>query len=254
MTVEDDRPSERRTSERASLTLKVEYPSREGFLLDYTENISHGGMMIRAAQPAAVGEQVELALSFPGLLTRVVLRGTVRWVDQRDDDYAIGVAFAADNDATQTARVMDLVDRIARGDSAVVTDRVLRVLVAEDNTHLAALIQRGLEGRGRSLTEGLAFSVDHVADGVAAWACLQQSPPDLLVAEANLPGLDGIEVVARARQQARFAHLPIIAICRDAGMREPALRAGADFFLPKPIKLVDLLETLRILLVVDEVD
>jgi CheY-like chemotaxis protein len=71
-----------------------------------------------------------------------------------------------------------------------------------------------------------------------------------LVTDFHLPGMDGLELVARFRQDARGARMPILVTSGDSHPATPqlALRAGADGFFPKPYspaalrsKLVELL-------------
>jgi hypothetical protein len=75
MTNDTHSGEDRRTHPRTRLTLKVDYPSVDGFLQDYTINISRGGTMLRTHRHLQMGDWVELELSFPGLLSPISLKG-----------------------------------------------------------------------------------------------------------------------------------------------------------------------------------
>ena len=71
---------ERRKKPRIPLRVKVEYRSVGGFVSDWTDNISEGGLFVLTENPLPVGSQVRLVFSLPGLPFLLDLRGKVRWV------------------------------------------------------------------------------------------------------------------------------------------------------------------------------
>ena|SRR5438270_9489733 len=77
--------------------------------------------------------------------------------------------------------------------------------------------------------------VDYVASGDEALAYLEQKLPDLVVLDAMMPGMDGMEVLRRIRGSDRTARLPVImySAVSDPAYREAALRKGADDYLVK---------------------
>lgn len=236
---------DRRTHPRTHLTLKVEYPSVEGFLQDYTINISKGGTMLRTRRRLAEGDQVDLVLSFPGLLEPLRLKGTVRWL--RPDgphDRTVGVAFDfTEGGAPQHLEA--LVGQLREGDPSVMAPTV-RLLVVEDNPHVARLIREGMlayQHRSKDLTT---FQIQHVANGKEALDLLLTESFDLLIVDVYLPVMDGETLISTLRGDQRWERLPIIAVSAGAQeAKQRALRAGADFFLDKPFRLSDILQTMR---------
>jgi DNA-binding response OmpR family regulator len=118
---------------------------------------------------------------------------------------------------------------------------VAKVLIVEDETHLASGLKFNLEAEG--------YLVDVVDDGETALKRLESGHPyDAVVLDVMLPGVDGFEVTAslRARQQ----YVPVLMLTAR-GRPEDVLRgfeAGADDYLPKPFELAILLARIRGLL------
>jgi DNA-binding response OmpR family regulator len=117
-----------------------------------------------------------------------------------------------------------------------------RVLVVEDEKHLADGLRFNLEAEG--------YAVETVGDGETALAVLlsEASAFDAVVLDVMLPGADGFEVAARLRQAGQF--VPVLMLTAR-GHAEDVLRgfeSGADDYLPKPFELAILTARLRGLL------
>lgn len=242
----DDRPDGRRKEHREPLVLKVEYEDADGLVSDYTENISQGGTFVLTSRQLELGAPLTITLSFPGLIKPLPLSGIVKWVrNEPEDQRGVGVEFDLSS-AEAATRLSALVQRIADRDPELVA-RVLRVLVVEDNPHVASLIRDGLSGGGqRELAGRISFQFTTVGNGRDAVDALQAQPFDVLITDIYLPVLDGANVIKQVRADARLRTLPIVAVSAGgAAAREAALRAGADFFLEKPMRLADIVATMR---------
>lgn len=103
-----------------------------------------------------------------------------------------------------------------------------RLAVVEDNPDNRLLVQAMLEDQ---------YALDEYADGPSALEGLARNPPDLVLLDISLPGMDGNEVLRRIRSQAALAKLPVIALTAHAmaGDREKFLAAGFDGYVTKPI-------------------
>lgn len=105
----------------------------------------------------------------------------------------------------------------------------IHVLVADDEPHIGRIIQTKLE-------QG-PFRVTLVDDGPSALRVLEEYPDVALVLlDVMMPGLTGLEVLARIRADARWSSLPCV-ILTAAGheqQREEAFRLGVDDFMTKP--------------------
>jgi putative two-component system response regulator len=88
----------------------------------------------------------------------------------------------------------------------------------------------------------LGYDVDTAFDGISGLAKVESSPPDLILLDLNLPGIDGYEVARRVKQSDKTKIIPIVVVSSFAEVenRIKALEAGADDFLSKPIDQVEL--------------
>jgi CheY-like chemotaxis protein len=89
-----------------------------------------------------------------------------------------------------------------------------------------------------------------VSDGEQALALVAVAPPDLIVLDLMLPGLNGFEVARRLKGNEATRHIPIVAISAlpRAGDRDQALSVGCDDFVTKPFNLDDLVDVVDRLL------
>ena len=112
-----------------------------------------------------------------------------------------------------------------------------RILVVEDELEIASYLARGLTFEG--------YTVDVAGDGQAALASARERPPDLVVLDLMLPGLDGMTVAKRLRAA---SDVPILMLtARDAvADRVAGLEAGADDYLTKPFAFEELLARIRV--------
>ena len=121
--------------------------------------------------------------------------------------------------------------------------RTVRVLLVEDNPHVAELITDGLDGAARQQLEGqVAFIFDVVGDGQAALERMSFIDPDLIILDVYMPVMDGAMFLRFLRARPKNAHTPVIALSAGGpAAREAAMSAGADVFLDKPLRLNDVL-------------
>ncbi len=103
-----------------------------------------------------------------------------------------------------------------------------RIALVEDNADNRLLLRTLLEDRYRLVEYG---------SGPEALAGIVADPPDLVVLDVSLPGMDGTEVLTRLRADRRGANLPVIALTAHAmmGDRERLLALGFDDYVPKPV-------------------
>jgi two-component system, OmpR family, response regulator len=116
----------------------------------------------------------------------------------------------------------------------------VRVLVVEDEPHMAGLIRRGLS------KEGLA--VDVAGDGEAGMAMAEATAYDAVVLDVMLPGVGGFEACRRLRDAGVWTPVLMLTARDSVEDRVTGLDAGADDYLVKPFAWPELLARLRALI------
>jgi CheY-like chemotaxis protein len=84
-------------------------------------------------------------------------------------------------------------------------------------------------------------------DGVEAVKLAEEANPDIILMDIQMPAMNGLEAIARLRDDVRFTFTPIIALTALAmpGDRERCLAAGASEYMSKPVSLKMLLGTIN---------
>lgn len=115
------------------------------------------------------------------------------------------------------------------------------ILVVEDHRDIAESILDFLEQRG--------FSVDYAQDGVTGLHLAVSNRYDVIVLDVMLPGLDGVSLCRKLREQARRATPVLMLTARDTlDDKIAGLDAGADDYLVKPFEIRELEARVRALL------
>jgi two-component system chemotaxis sensor kinase CheA len=117
------------------------------------------------------------------------------------------------------------------------------ILIAEDSPTVRTL--------GKTILEGVGYKVTATGDGSQAWQMLQAGDVDLIVADVDMPGLDGFELTQKVRHSVDFRNIPIVLLTgRDSDTdKRRGLEAGADAYLVKSaFDQTELLNTIGYLL------
>jgi chemosensory pili system protein ChpA (sensor histidine kinase/response regulator) len=117
-------------------------------------------------------------------------------------------------------------------------DRIF-ALVVDDSITVRRVTQRLLERNG--------MRVMTAKDGADAMSLLQEHTPDVLLLDIEMPRMDGYEVAALVRNDARLADVPIIMITSRVGdkHRARAIELGVDDYLGKPYQESQLLDAIE---------
>lgn len=113
------------------------------------------------------------------------------------------------------------------------------VLVVEDTESNMMLCRDLLRVHG--------YSVVQATDGTTGWHMAREHRPDLIILDIQLPGLSGVEVVARLKADKALRATPVIAVTAFAmkGDEELFLRSGFDRYISKPISIPHFLHTIE---------
>jgi two-component system, OmpR family, alkaline phosphatase synthesis response regulator PhoP len=114
-----------------------------------------------------------------------------------------------------------------------------RLLVVEDDHECRLLISHIMSRAG--------FHVEAVADGRMALSIIQNYTPDLVLLDANLPGIDGWEVCRTMKRDERTRKTPVLILTGNAtpDTYDKVITCGAEEFMTKPFKNARLVETVK---------
>lgn len=115
----------------------------------------------------------------------------------------------------------------------------VRVLVADDNADMRDYLTRLLRSDG--------YQVEAVTDGVRALESVRAHPPEMVISDVMMPGLDGLALVSALRADRRTAAVPVLLLSARAGQEASitGLQAGADDYMVKPFAAAELLARVR---------
>ena len=116
----------------------------------------------------------------------------------------------------------------------------MKVLIIEDNQDIAASIYDYLEG--------LNYTIDAAGDGVTGLHLAVTKDYDVVILDLGLPGIDGIELCRRLRQDVQRTMPVIMLTARDSLENKlEGFRSGADDYLVKPFSLKELAARVKVL-------
>jgi len=227
-----------------------------------TENLSEGGAFLQTDQSFALGQRVRVRLFFPGLLEPVEVDGVVVWRREATTGVSSGIGLAFDQ---LQGRQQELLDRLlaaageadeqqgraphpGEGPGPTSIDVSYRILIVEDNSNVAELYGHALRAVGEEGEAGVPI-VSFARNGSEALELLAHRGYDLVLTDLYMPGMDGFTLLSLLRSNPRTAKTKVMVVSGggpDALRR--ALDLGADTVAAKPIRVRDILSTVRTLL------
>lgn len=112
--------------------------------------------------------------------------------------------------------------------------RVRNIIIVEDDEDIADSIRYNLEREG--------FRIRVALTGEAALSLILNGPPDLILLDLNLPGMNGFEICRRLRSESATAKVPILMLTARADETDKVLglNMGADDYITKPFSMREL--------------
>jgi two-component system, cell cycle response regulator len=109
------------------------------------------------------------------------------------------------------------------------------VLIADDSLVIRAVVRNDLEAEG--------YEVMAAVDGLAALEQCRKEPPDIILLDIEMPGLDGYQVLAELKSDADLKNIPVVFLTSRSGTDDvvAGLRGGAHDYLKKPFEPAELL-------------
>lgn len=116
---------------------------------------------------------------------------------------------------------------------------MIKVLLIEDEVKLVQSLKRGLSEND--------ISVDFSSDGLAGYTMAEQGDYDVIITDIIMPGIDGMELVKKLRNQIIKTPILMITALGDIDDKVNGLDAGADDYLVKPFAFKELLARIKAL-------
>ncbi len=210
-------------------TFGVRFESHDHFLVEYTDHLRRGFLVLPAVRTLAKGEPVRIKLSLPnrGIL---YLSGHALDADHPDAG-GKGTLIRLSNLNREQERMMELCVSAVIGthaDAAPAEKRKpIDVLLVEDSDNIRAELTVALTKRG--------LNVRVAENGLVAISSALKSEPDVILTDVEMPVMDGWTLLRMARSRKRLSHLPIVFLTSlsDEMSRLQGYRMGVDDYLPK---------------------
>lgn len=114
----------------------------------------------------------------------------------------------------------------------------MKALIVDDSRSMRMVLSR--------IVKDLGYSAEEAEDGDGALASLRNGKDiSLVLVDFNMPGMDGLEFIKRARNEGTHGAFKIVMVTSDLNIVEKALEAGADEFISKPFERDAVVERIR---------
>ena len=196
----------------------IEVSSEVGVGTTFTVSLPLGRSHLPAAHVVATTVDGPLARGSSGVQATAFVEEALRWLPTEDDG------------AASTSSISDTA--AGAGDSLAGAPRIV---VADDNSDMREYVARLLRQRG--------WRVETASDGLSALDAVRRAPPDLVLSDVMMPGIDGFELLRVIRDDPATKSLPVILLSARAGedARVEGIEAGATDYLVKPFSARELL-------------
>jgi CheY-like chemotaxis protein len=107
-----------------------------------------------------------------------------------------------------------------------------QIFIAEDNTDMQDIY--------RLIFAGVTDNIHLVKNGIEAIDYLSTNTPNLMILDINMPGMSGLEVLRRIKQEVRFSDVKTIIVTSNAPAASSEIASLADLFVTKPVDVFHL--------------
>ena len=230
----------KRRVERVIINLAVDVTTNGITVPSVSQDMSPFGMFLRMENPLPVGTVVELAaaprgvrLTAPALVVHSLTAVEATELGRRA---GIGLVFQqarpGEAGAVLVAEIVKLIENHVQ--AGVPTDE-LRIVVADPSTRLLERLSTTLGNAG--------FSVAVVTNGIEALGAALTRTPDVVLAERDMPVMDGLQLLSEMGQHAELAGVPVMIMSDHASdlARLEVYQLGAQDFVPKPFTSLEVI-------------
>ncbi|MDC0718735.1 response regulator [Nannocystis bainbridge] len=221
-------------------TFGVRFESYDDFLVEYTDNLRRGFLLLPGVRNLETGQPVRVKLSLPN---RAILYLSGTAVDLGADGGKGTLiqlaAFTAEQERIFGLCVNSVLDASTSPQAEPPPSRALNVLLVDDSPSVRAEMAAALRERGLNVTTA--------DNGLMAISAALKSEPDLLLTDVEMPEMDGWTLLRMARGRKKLAHVPIVFLTAlsDDMSRLQGYRMGVDDFLPKNLSADEIVARLQ---------
>ncbi len=211
-------------------TFGVRFESYDDFLVEYTDNLRRGFLMLPGVRNLEPEQAVRIKLSLPNRAI-LYLSGAVSdaVADAGKGTLVKLVAFTGEQEKILGMCVNSvLVDPVPAAVETVPT-RPLTILLVDDSPSVRTELGAALRARG--------LLVSTADNGLLAMSAALKQEPDLVLTDVEMPEMDGWTLLRMARSRKKLAHIPIVFLTAlsDDMSRLQGYRMGVDDYLPKTL-------------------
>ena len=197
---------------------------RQDILIDGTKtcstmDISEGGLYISTIQPYEVNSLIKVTI--PMKKVKLTVKAVVCHCQP---GVGMGVKFI-DLKAEQRTKIEELIISLKEEDVQAQEEK--NILIVEDSKTAREAIKNALFKEG--------FNVIEASDGIQALKLLAEQPPDLLILDLHMMGMDGLKMLSLVKTDSQWKEIPVI-ICSahdTQDVKDKVKRAGAEGFISK---------------------
>lgn len=209
-------------------TFGVRFESYDDFLVEYTDNLRRGYIMLPGVRSLEVGQAVRVKLSLPNRAI-LYLSGSAHDVGAEGDSGTLVklAPFTAEQERILGLCVNSVLETPTQARVEPALRRPLNVLLVDDSASMRAEMAAALRARGLNVTTA--------ENGLVAMSSALKSEPDLILTDVEMPEMDGWTLLRMARGRKKLAHIPIVFLTAlsDDMSRLQGYRMGVDDYLPK---------------------
>ena len=106
-----------------------------------------------------------------------------------------------------------------------------KILVVDDDEHIRTFLTKSLEFKG--------YQIISANDGIKGWEMIESEKPDLIIMDIRMPGMDGIEVLKKVREDIELTKIPVIMLTAESSDIDiiSGFSVGADHYITKPFTI-----------------
>jgi len=114
----------------------------------------------------------------------------------------------------------------------------MRILIVDDQPQITRALRASLQSNGHEVTVA--------QDGAEALERFMKTPPELVITDLAMPGMDGIELTREIRERSRTVPIIVLSVRGNDASKVSALDEGADDYMTKPFSIQELLARVRV--------